>query len=925
MRLFQKPCANPNDVVVDDGVKRVKKGGAGGEALMSDQYEFVRREFGYDYVPPSQYVPSQSFDDDDDDEFDEDYDGENEDPYYGGGGGGGRGSIRRDHLPYQNHVGPVPVQVIDPRSEISADELDTEFDNFHHDPPPPRRQKRQQARPTRTNEGNREVRTTRAPPERISKDASAERNVPRRTASQREHDDQVPRRRHPQQQHHQPKGYTQQHRQRHESAPHPMKKQPPTRPSHQNHDEEQYSGRRRDGPVRDRQTNPTTFRQGGGGNVDNTEIATRQRQQQQKQAIPVGARRLSENREIVVSKQRSRSPASHRGIAAQHVVNKQRSSRSPASYRDAQQDDAHCLREKKSFLDDEFDSIEESDEIDRVHTAFSYTSKDSAEVFVRERSNGSRYNSTTKETRRPRRKPVDSSHGREKQTGGRRSPVVREGRDDATTVNDDAALVEVQHHNDAVKNRRGRREREGDISTSKLSDHEESRYERKNDAVSQRRQHSLPYNYNNTSNHHRDRKVTGPKRQDRRRGEISHRQAPPPPPQRRGRRQIPSRGYEEEADRRVVDRVSSEEFEIEVEHGAFDSYYYDDHQDAPRGRDSYRGDDSYYITPSGKASDVKFVETKGQPEGKRKSKGLFGKLRDSVRGSSTAKKEGNSISGSGTKDVRKATRSSKGVAPSKSRAMFEQVPPSVRSDVSFERPASRRNHNRDVVRDDSDDTTWDDTRHHQRRGHGRLRNQHGYVEQPQGSRIPQDPGSEKHYRIDDYERQRVRRQLHRSPRGYYEEEEEEYWDEDSRDFSDTYPQDNHAPHSPGNNSPRQIIPPPPPEPFEFFDSEPAPALRANPDHRHVPVSRTMARRHPNTATATSPVTTPLSGYNSHSNYNYNAHPLSPAGIPDAYNNLQPFSQKLERSPSLVDVAFPKSIPPNNVNTNSKGFTLFQCR
>jgi hypothetical protein len=67
-----------------------------------NQYEYVRKEFGFDDVPPSQYVPSQSLSEDDDDYV-------------------GNGNIDDDaetiELQYQ---GAAPVKIIQPRSDLSA-------------------------------------------------------------------------------------------------------------------------------------------------------------------------------------------------------------------------------------------------------------------------------------------------------------------------------------------------------------------------------------------------------------------------------------------------------------------------------------------------------------------------------------------------------------------------------------------------------------------------------------------------------------------------------------------------------------------------------------------------------------------------------------------------------------------------------------
>eukprot|EP00934_Nitzschia_sp_Nitz4_P002946 Nitzschia sp. Nitz4//scaffold189_size62959//4696//6825//NITZ4_006300-RA/size62959-processed-gene-0.15-mRNA-1//1//CDS//3329539872//2936//frame0 len=62
MKLFRKPCTN-EDRVQDTVVKTHHKFRLDDEQKYmaeQNQYEYVRREHGYDYMPPSQYVPSRS-------------------------------------------------------------------------------------------------------------------------------------------------------------------------------------------------------------------------------------------------------------------------------------------------------------------------------------------------------------------------------------------------------------------------------------------------------------------------------------------------------------------------------------------------------------------------------------------------------------------------------------------------------------------------------------------------------------------------------------------------------------------------------------------------------------------------------------------------------------------------------------------------
>jgi hypothetical protein len=70
MKVFQSPCASRNQVLDEKKDRQFKLSNEGDyrKSITEEEYEYVRREFGYDLVPPSQYVPSQSaatdFDDD---------------------------------------------------------------------------------------------------------------------------------------------------------------------------------------------------------------------------------------------------------------------------------------------------------------------------------------------------------------------------------------------------------------------------------------------------------------------------------------------------------------------------------------------------------------------------------------------------------------------------------------------------------------------------------------------------------------------------------------------------------------------------------------------------------------------------------------------------------------------------------------------
>jgi hypothetical protein len=72
MKLFQSPCASRKQVLDEKNDKMFKLSNEGDykKSITEEEYEYVRREFGYDLVPPSQYVPTHSAATDFDDDID---------------------------------------------------------------------------------------------------------------------------------------------------------------------------------------------------------------------------------------------------------------------------------------------------------------------------------------------------------------------------------------------------------------------------------------------------------------------------------------------------------------------------------------------------------------------------------------------------------------------------------------------------------------------------------------------------------------------------------------------------------------------------------------------------------------------------------------------------------------------------------------
>lgn len=783
MRLFQKPCANPNDVLVEDGgaggggrgrnYRNKQKKNSNKNLLTTDQYEYVRREFGYDFVPPSQYVPSQSFDDDDEDDYDEGYDAYPNTGHY------------HDNrpMPYQHHAGPVPVRVVEPKSELSQD-IDRAFDDFSSRPKPLHTYGKRTTSGKMRDDGDVVV-VKRALP------APAPKKIQLKC-------------------HHPPKRH-----------PRPQRKTPPREMNHY------CSAHHYHAKVDD----------------DNMQ------QSQLREHRPTHSG--NDSRRQVRSTRRSERQA-------------QQPRRPLASPRDIQE--PPTPRKIKSFPEEDL----ETDDLDipRVHTAYSYNSNDSAEGYLEEQSRGSRYMSSSRKEKKNTRRETASPRN---STGGSRSRVVEEERDDHVDVE------AVPYHPDTLEQRRSR-EREEQSHSSKLEDFERPRFDRQKKEYRLRQDEVASMPRRSHSSAREDRRVDGFEFEKKR--VVSKRNV-----KEKGREHYPSQAHgrsrrhrhmeEIEAERRIVDRVSSEEFEVEVEHVDFEPY----HEDIRRSiSEQYRGQESYYATQSGIASDVKFVETR-KLEQKSRSKSLFGKIRDSVRGS-TAKKVDNR-SGAGfrrRKDQGKVATKSK--AKQSAPPIFEQIPPSIQSDVSFDRPRQPR-----ILQSEIDQPREKEYAHCG--GHQRKHDQE--YQQRRQPRVLYDQPSEQHYMIEDYEREKIRRQL--SPE--QEEEYDDYWGATSGEYSAPSPQ-SYRPY------PRQQQNVSPPEQFEFFQSE-TPPLRANPDHRRVPVATTMARRHPNPATP---------------DYYY---PHSPAEV----YNLPPYSQSLVQPSSLlVDNAFPK--PKVQNNNSGKGFALFRC-
>jgi hypothetical protein len=506
------------------------------------------------------------------------------------------------------------------------------------------------------------------------------------------------------------------------------------------------------------------------------------------------------------------------------VANRERSRVSSTSQRiDTRDDPEFVVCERKSYLDDTSSEETASDGLDdseRVQTAHGYLSPDSAEGFVREQSTGSRYDSQ------------NSSHSRKKffrrRHKERSSSTTNERRDgdDTRMYYDECHSTELQHNNGVIKNdrRNGRHESQDGMIVPKKSETKKSRHEQ-----------------SDVSNLKSRQPIDGAKNRrefsvlDRRKQPPHKKKVIPQRPQRTLRR--PAHIYEED-NRQIVDRVSSLEFdEIEVENADSDPYYDDDGRDIATG--SYREQQgSYYATKSGLVSDVEFVETdRTLADVKQATKGLFRKIRHSVRGSSTLNKKGDRHSQVATRQTIEETRNSRNATARKPLPMFERIPPSFASEDSDERQVYERNHLPvDYVQDDYVDRKWHD-RHHPQHRPERPSNQ---VHTKPGLIIhaAQEMQSENKYTIDEYEQDRVRRQSQYNPIAY---SNEDYWEEQPGDLAvaSSSAEDDYALYTRKGRSLSQVNLPQQPQPSQFLDYEPEPVTHTDYDrhrrHHHVPV------------------------------------------------------------------------------------------
>jgi hypothetical protein len=726
MKLFRKPCVSVSDVVNstanDKEFALARKKDLG---LNESEYEYVRREYGYDYVPPSQYVPSQSMDSSDvsqSDAVDEEYKA-------------------------------TPVKIMEPPSDLSGSMYDGDVAFRGH----PRRGTTNR----RIHAGSNRKTNTRNNISHLDRRSEAN---PYRPSSPSEEEAKEFFHRPSRQHHHQEHRHLQRHQRvtrKHQSA-------------------KQYQIRE-----------PQHYEQ-----------LHRYRETRTPERRPV-----------------------EEGFGAPRSNVHYRASDAVASA-DRGDDQVYQTRSTSRRVQQE-DPVDDDDlAISPVHTAFSYNSNDSAQILIEEQSKGSRYKSVPSKEGAPRRdglyrRFIDKSRGVEEDDwGGDATDADEKCFNKAKNMNleeNDARSSALQQSSDHDEPARRR-------NTSKLDEFIKPRYDRyeeRNDLSSAKQGRD-------------DDECSGQVSRNQNQKSSGRRSMNPPPreteapPQSRSPKilrharegQKPIRDFAWERDE--YERVESEQTE---------------------GRRRPRDPASFYSTPSGRvASDYAFSESGREPPprvppGKKKgSMGVLGRIRDSVRGKKEPSKvpvmeenvhfvDGHELSAGRRSDRRIQNKPS---------GLFEQIQPSVRSDVSFENRRGPKEY----------------------REAGETISQPHHVSRPRGNRPDKREGQNhdhrpihpRHSRRSTerppvfYDKVRQRSQLDESDCGeyyYYDPRihEEAYWEASSVEYSDYLPE---------NNLPTMLGHSAPVLPFESFRAQ-TPTLRANPDHRrrHLPVAQTMSRHYTN--------------------------------------------------------------------------------
>jgi hypothetical protein len=787
MRIFRKPCVSVSDVASPANDKKFTLAKRQDMGFDETQYEYVRREYGYDYVPPSQYVPSRSPDPEDDSESDE----------VDNGGG-------------NNRTVAAPVKILAPPSDLSGS-MDDGGDIFV----PKQREVLDRTNAQYDDGNDRYGRKNHTPATYPKRRPETKPYHPTSSAIMEEEEGAVPihrtlRHQHPEYQHRQPLpvGREQPAVERHEriqsaTERHERKQSAVERQNHRHRNSEQRQ----------------------------------QYEQQQEPPHEKPSRRchtpISDRRPVEEDHDAYRSDRHRRSVEVKSDRPRDRPSH-PTSYNRT----ARGSREDEVIFDDDDVAIGE------VQTAYSYNSNDSAEVLIYEKSKGSRYTNSTRNNsgatlQRKERHRVSKnykSRGEEYVSGeGSRSNHILEEqfREKSLKGNfedfDQNQCTSMQYsENDKTEPRR---------NTSNLGDFDKPRYDRKKQLTSELKQ-------TQDEMVHRGRTYQGQTQDAYRDHHSVESHARKTDPQLHNRH--------EKIHRHVPEKQT---------------------HNVPRERDDYvqrrgnqtevhrqhRGPASYYSTPSGEvASDYDFSERNSPrstslrhssiPDTKmRGSKGFLGRIRDSVRGQKKPSKGlpvapvENSYCDEDNENS--SELSYVGRPPSKTSGLFEQIQPSVRSDVSpFEnrRVSNLYGEERSSPLPSSDEimscsrreslqrSLPNHKRHdHRHDRHDVLRNSRGaadlpVVEEMTIQRLQRHRSEFSDYYVDDRRR-------------YEDDLEEAYWESASVECSDHSTKQNIS--KPLNHTAIAV-------PFQSIRTE-TPILRSNPDlrQRHLPVPHAMSRHY----------------------------------------------------------------------------------
>lgn len=728
MKIFRKPCMSVSDVASSGHDKKFTLAKKKDLGFDESQYEYVRREYGYDYVPPSQYAPSRSPD--------------SEDEY-------------ESVAVKKAYSAVAPVKILAPPSDLSGSVDDGDVLIPKHQVQ--NRANVQDVVTTRRHGSKHRM----GYPKRPSETNPIH---PRSTIMEGEEEGELIHR------------SSRRHQEHRQLLPIP-RKQPVERHGHSNRKKEckKHEQREQYGKL--------------------SQIPDRRPGEED-----CGAYRSDRHRRRSVE-----------------VKSDGRNRRSyPTSYIN-----------KRGQREDE--DIDDYVAIEPVQTAFSYSSNDSAEVLIQEKSKGSRYNSTQKKdgtNRRDERYGVSNFEAREEEydlgkgsgsTDIAETDIAEKLRQETMNgsyedIDDNLSASQLYSENDKTETRR---------NTSSLDDFAKPRYDRKKRMSNEIKQawdekvyRSRPYQDETRDVHIR--------------GSMKSQAWGASPPLQTRHEKIQRRDIEKHNENIIRER-----------------------DDYDQNWDGQTEDRSFHTTPSGEvASDYEYFERKSQQpslqysripnDKKRGSRGFLGRIRDSVRGQ---KKSSTAPLVSPAENFHLYDDDEKSIGfshlrrlPNKTSGLFEQIQPSVRSEVSVENRRVSNSYGGDLPSSSPSGEEIMTYTHHERDPRLPSDKRHGHHhDRPD---IPRNSRRSSNQPVDEKTSHWIQR--HRSDFSDYNDDdrrqyEEAYWESASAEYSGQSPEKNHPMPLSGTSSA---------VPFQSIRTE-TPVLRANPDlrQRHLPVSHTISRHY----------------------------------------------------------------------------------